>query len=188
MASPGPLTSPALESLLQDGKLAGSWTLDPARSEVHLKTRHTWGLAPLNGVFRQVTGSGTVTAAGDVSGIFRVAADSIDTKNSRRDKHLRSEDFFHVTRHPHFTFAVENVEPASGGVRVTGSLTIRERTRPVSFDAKVSSADGDDGVEGQVWLDAEVPVNRADFGMTWNWLGIAAMDNTIVVHAVFTRA
>jgi polyisoprenoid-binding protein YceI len=184
MSSPGQLTSSALEALLHDGKLAGSWTLDPGRSEVHLKTRHTWGLAPLKGVFRQVTGSGTVSAAGDVSGMLTVAAESIDTKNAKRDKHLRSEDFFHVARHPHVTFAVEGMEPASEGVRVTGSLTIRERTRPVSFDAKVSSTDGFDG---EIGLDAEVPVNRADFGMTWNWLGIAAMDNTIVVHAVFTR-
>jgi polyisoprenoid-binding protein YceI len=51
----------------------------------------------------------------------------------------------------------------------------------VSFDATVAS------VEGEVWLDGEVPVNRADFGLTWNMMGIASMDNTIVVHAVFTR-
>jgi polyisoprenoid-binding protein YceI len=51
----------------------------------------------------------------------------------------------------------------------------------VSFDATVTS------VDGEVWLDGEIPVNRTDFGLTWNWLGIASMDNTIVVHAVFTR-
>ena len=181
MAPAGQLTSPALEALLQDGKLAGSWTLDTARSEVQLKTRHTWGLAPLKGVFSQVTGSGTVSAAGDVRGILTVAAGSIDTKNKKRDQHLRSGDFFDAASHPEFTFAVDAVRPANGGVRVTGKLTVRGCTRPVSFDAKVSSADG------EVWLDAEVPVNRADFGMTWNWMGIAPMNNTIVVHAVFTR-
>ena len=184
MAPSGQLTSPALQALLQGGTLAGSWTLDPARSQVHLKTRHTWGLRPLHGVFHQVTGDGTVTAAGDVTGTITVAAGSIDTKNKQRDKHLRSADFFDIATHPHFTFAVDGVTPASEGVRVTGNLTIRERTRPVSFDAKVSSTDGFDG---EIGLDAEVPVNRADFGMTWNWLGIAAMDNTIVVHAVFIR-
>lgn len=182
MTSPGQLTSSALEALLQDGKLAGSWTLDPASSEVRLKTRHTWGLAPLHGVFSQVTGSGTVSAAGEVNGTLAVAAGSIDTKNSRRDKHLRSGDFFDVASHPDFIFAVDGVAPGEGGVRVTGSLTIRGRSRPVSFDAAISSVD-----VGELWLDAEVPVNRADFGMTWNWLGIAAMDNTIVVHAVFNR-
>jgi len=73
------------------------------------------------------------------------------------------------------------VQPAHGGVRVTGTLTIRGQGRPLSFDAQVSSADG------EVSLDAEVPVNRADFGMTWNMLGIAPMKNTIVIHAMFTR-
>jgi polyisoprenoid-binding protein YceI len=181
VAAPGQLTSSAVEALLRDGTLAGSWTLDPGRSEVQLKTRHTWGLAPLKGVFRQVTGTGTVSETGEVSGIFTVAAASIDTKNKRRDQHLRSADFFDIASHPDFTFAVDGAAPANGGVRVTGRLAIRDRTRPVPFDAKVSS------VDGELWLDAEVPVNRADFGMTWNWLGIAPMDNTIVVHAVFTR-
>jgi len=181
MAPSGQLTSAAVQELLDGGDLAGSWTLQPARSEVQLKTRHTWGLRPLKGVFRQITGNGTVTAAGTVTGTITVAAGSIDTKNKQRDKHLRSADFFDVATHPDFSFAVDGVRPVDGGVQVTGSLTVRGRTRPVSFDATVAS------VEGEVWLDGEVPVNRADFGLTWNMMGIASMNNTIVVHAVFTR-
>jgi polyisoprenoid-binding protein YceI len=181
MVASGQLTSPALQALLRDGKLAGSWTLDPDRSEVLLKTRHTWGLAPLKGVFRQVTGNGTVTAAGEVSGVITVGAASIDTKNKIRDKHLRSADFFDIANHPDLTFVADGVTPADGGVRIAGGLTVRGRTRPVSFDAKVSS------VDGEVWLDGVIQVNRADFGLTWNRMGIAPMDNTIVVHAVFTR-
>jgi polyisoprenoid-binding protein YceI len=172
---------PPSPALLQDGKLAGSWTLDAARSEVRLQTRHTWGLRPLYGVFGQVTGNGTVTEAGDVSGVITVAAGSVDTKNSTRDKHLRSADFFDVASHPDITFAADGVSPADDGVRVTGRLTVRGHTLPASFDAKVSSADG------EVRLDGELQVNRSDFGLTWNRLGIASMDNTIVVHAVFTR-
>jgi polyisoprenoid-binding protein YceI len=181
MTSPGQLTLPELHALLQDGKLAGAWTLDAARSEVRLETRHTWGLRPLHGAFRQVTGNGTVTAAGEVTGVITVAAQSIDTKNSTRDKHLRSADFFDVTTHPDLTFTVDDVSPADGGVRVAGSLTVRGTTRPAAFDATVSAAGG------EVVLDGELQVNRADFGLTWNRMGIASMDNTIVVHAVFTR-
>jgi polyisoprenoid-binding protein YceI len=181
MAPSGQLTSSALEALLRDGGLAGSWTLDPARSEVRLHTRHTWGLRPLTGYFRQASGNGTVTAAGEVTGVFTVAAGSVDTKNSKRDEHLRSADFFDVASHPDFTFAVGSAAPAAEGVRVTGTLTIRDQARPLSFDARVAIA------EGEVWLDAEVPVNRADFGMTWNMMGIAAMKSTIAIHAVFTR-
>jgi polyisoprenoid-binding protein YceI len=181
MAPSEQLTPAALQALLQDGKLAGSWTLDPARTEVLLETRHSWGLRPLHGVFRKVSGSGTVTAAGDAAGIITVNAESIDTKNPQRDKHLRSGDFFDIAVHPDITFAADGVSPSADGVRVTGTLTIRDRTRPAAFDAKVSVADG------EVQLDGKLPVNRRDFGMTWNFIGIAAMDNEIVVHAVFTR-
>ena len=68
MAPSGQLTSPALLALLQEGTLAGSWILDPARSEVQLESRHAWGLRPLAGVFRQVTGNGTASSfpEGDV--------------------------------------------------------------------------------------------------------------------------
>jgi polyisoprenoid-binding protein YceI len=182
MAPSEQLTATALQALLQDGKLAGSWTLDAAKSEVRLETRHTWGLRPLHGAFRQVTGNGTVTAAGEVTGVITVTAQSIDTKNSTRDKHLRSADFFDVTTHPDLTFTVDGVSPADGGARVAGSLIVRGTTRPAAFDAKVSATGG------EIVLDGELQVNRADFGLTWNRIGIASMDNTIVIHAVFTRA
>ena len=181
MAPSGQLTSSALQALIQDGNLPGSWTLDTARSEVRLKSRSMWGLAPVNGVFREVTGNGTVSAAGDVTGTITVAARSVDTKNKKRDEHLRSADFFDAANHPDITFTVDGIRPGNGGVRVTGSLAVRGRTRPVSFDAMISSADG------ETWLDGEVQVNRADFGLTWNQMGMASMRNTITVHAVFTR-
>ena len=182
MTPQGPLTAPALQALVQDGTLTGSWTLDPARSEVRLHSRHTWGLRPLHGVFRQVTGNGTVTAAGQVTGTLTVAADSIDTKNKMRDKDLRSAKVFDIANHPDITYTVDGMQPADGGVRVTGSLTVRGRTRPLSFDATVSAATSD-----EVRLDAEVPVNRGDFGLTYSPLRMASLNNTITVHAVFIR-
>ena len=181
MTSQGQLAASAVQALVQDGTLAGSWTLDPARSQVLLQTRHTWGLRPLHGVFRQVTGNGTVTAAGQVTGTLTVAAASIDTKNKMRDKDLRSAKVFDAASHPDITYTVDGIQPASGGVRVTGSLTVRGRTRPLSFDATVSAT------ADEVLLDAEVPVNRADFGLTYSPLRMASLDNTITVQAVFTR-
>jgi polyisoprenoid-binding protein YceI len=65
---------------------------------------------------------------------------------------------------------------------VTGALTVRGRTRPLSFAAAVSLRD-----DAEICLDAEVPVNRADFGLTWNQLGLVSMNNTLTIHAVFTR-
>ena len=140
-----------------------------------------WGLAPVKGVFREVTGNGTVSAAGEVTGTITVAARSVDTKNKKRDEHLRSAEFFDAANHPDITFTVDSIKPGNGGVRVTGSLTVRDQTRPVSFHATVSSADG------ETRLDGEIQVNRADFGLIWNQMGMASMRNTITVHAVFTR-
>ena len=100
MSESGQTTSSALQELLRDGKLAGSWALDAARSEIGLKSKSMWGLVPVKGVFREVTGTGTVSAAGDVTGTVTVAAKSIDTKNKKRDEHLRSADFFDVANYP----------------------------------------------------------------------------------------
>jgi polyisoprenoid-binding protein YceI len=172
---------PAALAALGEGKLAGSWTLDAARSQVRLATKSMWGMVPVKGVFREVSGSGTVTAAGQVSGTLTVAAVSLDTKNRKRDDHLRSADFFDAANHPGITFSVEAITPAPGGVTVTGSLTVRGTTRPVSFGAAVS---GDDA---EVTLDAEVPVDRADYNLTFNQLGMMAMTSVITIHAVFTR-
>jgi polyisoprenoid-binding protein YceI len=182
MAPSGLLTAPALQELLADATLAGDWTLDGAKSTIGLRSRTIWGLIPVRGVFGQVTGHGTVSAVGEVSGTITVAAASIDTKNAKRDKHLRSSDFFQADAFPHITFSVDRLQPSGEGVTVTGQLSIRGRTRPLTFPATVSAASS-----GEVRLDAEIQVNRADFGLTWNLMGMASMNNTLTIHAVFTR-
>jgi polyisoprenoid-binding protein YceI len=141
-----------------------------------------WGLAPVNGVFRKVSGNGTVCADGAVSGTVTVAAASIETKNTRRDTHLRSADFFDSGNYPDITFTADGIRPSGQGVAVTGTLTVRDCTRPLSFDA-AASVQGD----GEIWLDAEVRINRAGFGLTWNRMGMASMHSTLTIHAVFTR-
>jgi polyisoprenoid-binding protein YceI len=182
MAPSGQLTASALQALLQDASLAGNWTLDPAKSTIGLKSRSMWGLAPVKGVFREVSGQGMVSPAGEVSGTITVAAASVDTKNKKRDEHLRSADFFQVTENPDITFTVDRITPASDGVTVSGQLTARGQTHPVSFPARVSVSGGD-----EVWLDGEVQVDRSGFGMTWSPMGLASMKNTITVHAVFSK-
>ncbi len=182
MAPSGQMNEPALQTLLKDAALTGTWTLDPSKSTIGLRSKSMWGLAPVKGVFRQVSGQGTVSPAGDVSGTVTVSAASIDTKNKKRDTHLRSADFFDSDTYPDITVTVNQARPSGQGVTVSGSLTVRDRTRPVTFDAKVSVIS-----DGEIALDAEIQVNRSDFGLTWNQMGMASMHNTIIVHAVFTR-
>ena len=177
----GQSTAPEVRALLADGALAGEWVLDPRESSIRLKSR-SMGLIPVNGVFRDVSGNGAIAAGGEVSGTVTVAAASIDTKNTRRDAHLRSADFFDSGNHPDITFTADDIQPSGRGVAVTGMLTVRGRTRPLSFDAAASARR-----DGGIRLDAEVRVNRADFGLTWNRMGMVAMSNTLTIHAVFTR-
>jgi len=181
-APSGQTTVPVMQALLQDGALAGGWVLDPRKSSIRFKTRSMWGLAPVKGVFREVSGNGTISPDGRVSGTVTVATASIDTKNTRRDTHLRPADFFDMANNPDITFAADRIRPSGQGVAVAGALTVRGRTRPLSFDAAASVHD-----DGGIWLDAEVRVNRADFGLTWNPMGMVGLDNTLTVHAVFTR-
>ena len=182
MAPSGQMTAAGLDALLKDGTLTGEWAVDPRRSSIRLKSKSLLGLARVNGAFAGVSGTGTVSPAGEVIGALIVIAASIDTKNTRRDTHLRSADFFDSANYPDITFTVDHIRASDRGVRVTGALTVRDCTRPLSFDAAVPAASHD-----EVSLDAEVPVNRADFGLTWNKMGLVSMNNTLIVHAVFTR-
>jgi polyisoprenoid-binding protein YceI len=167
---------------LNIGALVGEWALDLGQSSIRLKSRALWGLASVKGVFGQVEGSGTVSADGTVSGSVSVVAASIDTKNDRRDKHLRSPDFFDTDNYADITFRVEGTQLSDHGALVTGALTVRDRTRPLSCDV-AASVHGPD----EVWLDTEIEVNRADFGLTWNLMGGVSMHNSLTIHAVFIR-
>jgi polyisoprenoid-binding protein YceI len=162
-------------------ELAGEWILDPARTTVSLATR-SLGLIRVRGTFGQVTGEGTLTRSGDVGGTLTVAAASIDTRNPKRDKHLRSADFFNTGKYPDITFTVDSIRPAGQDVTVTGTLRVLDRSRPLTFGG-TAAVHGD----GEIWLDAAVRINRADFGMTWNVLGTVSMNSTLTVHAVFGR-
>jgi polyisoprenoid-binding protein YceI len=179
---PGQVSAPAWRTLLEDGSLTGEWELDPRESSVRLRSKNFWGLLTVSGVFREVRGSGRVSADGQVTGTLTVAAASVDTKNSKRDQHLRSADFFDSDNNPDITFTMAGLRPSDQGVAVNGSLTVRGRTRPLSLDAAAFRQDN-----GNIRLEAEIVVNRADFDLTWNQMGMTAMDNTITVTAIFAR-
>jgi polyisoprenoid-binding protein YceI len=177
-----PLQEKTLAAQLADGSLAGTWTLDPARSTVALKSKSMWGMVSVNGTFTDVTGAGVISPTGEVTGQITVATASLDTKNARRDKHLRSKDFFLADEHPSITFDVAKLTPAADGVTVEGTLTVRGSTNPVTFTASPAPV-----ADGAVALDATVEVDRSHYGLTWNQLGMSSMHNTITLHAVFTR-
>jgi polyisoprenoid-binding protein YceI len=174
-ASSGQLTPSALDDLI------GAWVLDPSASSVRL-TSKVMGLIPVNGRFGQVTGGGTVGPDGQVRGTLVLAAASLDTRNQRRDTHLRSADFFDSDRYRDITFTADGITLREPGAVLTGALTVRGQTRPLSLPAAVCVHGG-----SEIGLDASVRINRADFGITWNALGLTSMKATVTVHAVFIR-
>jgi len=173
---------PALRARLVDGSLAGTWSLDPSRSSVTLQSKSMWGLVPVRGTFGQVSGEAVITPGGEASGTITVGSASVDTKNGARDKHLRSADFFESDAYPDIVFTARQVKLVGDEATAIGTLRVRDAARPLSFPVAVS-ADG----AGEVRLDAEVHIDRSDFGLTWNRLGTASMKNTLTIHAVFTR-
>lgn len=180
-APSGQLAAPALQALLRDGTLAGEWVLDPSRSSVLLDSR-SLGLIPVKGAFREVSGHGTVSPDGEVSGTIAVATASVDTKVPKRDTHLRSAEIFDSANHPHITFTADGIRPSGKGVTVAGTLTVRGRTQPLSFDA-VATVPGNE----EIWLDARARISRAGFGIRWKGDWMASKANTLTIHAVFTR-
>ena len=100
---------------LSDGSLAGTWRLNGATSTVRLRSKSVWGLVPVKGTFGQVSGEGVISPAGVISGSIRVASASIDTKNKKRDAHLRSAEFFNSDVYPDITFTVDHVDVTAEG-------------------------------------------------------------------------
>lgn len=109
---------------LHSGELQGRWVLDPAASTAEFRVKHFWGAITVRGWFDRMSGEGTVDAAGVISGQLTFDTSSLNTKNSRRDKHLRSADFFDVEQHPTAVLAVtgEADPEAVGQIAFNGNL------------------------------------------------------------------
>ena len=146
----------------------GPWTLDPAGSSVSFAHKTFWGLATVKGVFAKVRGEGTLAADGSAEGRLVVDAASLDTKHAKRDKHLRSKGFFEVDAHPEIVFTAASVTPAADGTaKVEGELRVRGHSAGLSFPVRYESQGTDAAV-----LRGSIEVDRAQFGLTWNQVGM----------------
>ncbi|MFN8123894.1 MAG: YceI family protein [Thermoleophilia bacterium] len=100
--------------------LTGSaWSVDPARSRVEFRVRHFWGLMTVTGHFTRFDGGLDMNSMPAIG--LDIEAASVDTGNAKRDKHLRSADFFDAEAHPRITFASEEVTVRGGRLAVTGA-------------------------------------------------------------------
>ena len=162
---------------------AGQWRLDPQASKVEFSVPHFWHAIKVRGSFGQLSGHGTVTPDGSVTGQIVMDATSLDTRNKRRDKHLRSADFFNSDEHPQVVLAVTQATATTDGrLAMVGSLQAAGVEEPVSFTADLVEAGND-----AVTLRAELTVDRSRYGMTWSPMKMTAMQATGSVTARFIR-
>jgi len=114
-----------------------TFTVDPSHSRAGFSVRHM-GFSRVRGSFQQFEATVRM-APGDLSSLEAEAtmeAVSIDTRDEKRDAHLRSEDFFQAETHPQVTFRTTGVRDVNGErFTLLGDLTMRGVTRPVALDA-----------------------------------------------------
>jgi polyisoprenoid-binding protein YceI len=148
---------------------AGTYILDPAHTRVGFVARHLM-VTKVRGHFAELTGSITVgedVASSTAEATMQTA--SIETGVADRDTHLRSGDFLEIEKHPTVTFANAKVVSAKGtDFKVTGDLTIKGVTKPVTLDVELEGVAKDPWGGERLGLTARTEIDREDFGMTWN--------------------
>ncbi len=150
------------------GYKAGTWTLDPAHSEVTFSVRHMM-ISKVRGAFGLKTA--TIVAPEnplEASVTASAEAASIDTKDEGRDAHLRSADFFDVEQFPTIDFVSTGVRVEGGDFLVDGDLTMHGVTQPVTFEVEFGGFGTDPWGNYKAGATAKTVVNREDFGLTWN--------------------
>jgi len=160
----------------------GAWSVDPRRSEIGFAVKAMWGLVTVHGVFGSYDGSLNVRAGG-AAGELTIEAASLDTGNGRRDRHLRSPDFFDVERHPRIVFTATGATVRDGRLAVVGELAIDPSRVPLEIPVAVEEM-----ADGALRVDGKVTVSREDAGLAWNMLGTIGGDAMLHARLTLERA
>ena len=148
----------------------GTYAIDPSHSRIGFVARHAM-ITKVRGSFNEFEGSGYFDAEDPARSHLRltIQAASIDTRSADRDGHLRSNDFFDMEKYPQITFASTSVAKVDDETyRVTGDLTIKDVTRPVTVDFEYGGTATDPFGNDRLGLEGSVVVNRKDWGLDWN--------------------
>ena len=149
---------------------AAEWQIDRAHSAAQFSVRHMM-VSTVRGHFGKLTGTVQYDPAKPSAAVVQAEVDvsSIDTREPKRDAHLKSADFFDAANHSTMTFKSAKVEPAGQGkLKVTGDLTIRGTTKQVVFDVDGPTLPVKDRGGLRMGAAATAKINRKDFGITWN--------------------
>ncbi|MGA5131882.1 YceI family protein [Streptomyces olivoreticuli] len=150
--------------------LTGEYTIDPAHSSIGFTVRHAM-VTNVKGSFTEHEGTlrldGSDPSRSTAS--LDVRIESVDTGIKDRDAHLRGADFFEAERFPLMTFRSTTARQLGGDrYRVTGDLTIKDVTRPLSIDLEFNGSATDVYGNERVGFEGGAEILRSDWGLTWN--------------------
>jgi len=160
----------AASLLISNIGLAGAWVFDDAHSAADFSIRHMM-VSNVKGQIGGLKGTIDIDDKDLTKSKVDVSLDvtTIDTRNGKRDEHLKSPDFFDVQKFPQMHFVGKKIEKAGKGLKVTGDLTMKGVTK-----STVLMVDGPTSPVKDPWgkmkrgFTAQATINRKDFGLTWN--------------------
>ena len=147
-----------------------TWQIDPAHTEVGFAVRHLM-ISTVKGRFGQVSGALTFEER-DPSALsleVTIPVATVDTREEKRDAHLRSADFFDAEQHPEIVFRSTGVtKSGERDYRLSGELTISGVTRPVVLEVESLGTAKDPWGGTRAGFSARTSIDRREFGLTWN--------------------
>lgn len=160
-----------------------AWNIDTVHSDVNFSVKHMM-VSKVAGRFNLFKGTLEIDEEHPENSWVEAEADasSINTRDERRDGHLRSADFFDVEQYPTITFKSKKVEPKGHHeYTILGDFTMHGVTKEVAFDAEYSGQVKDLYGMNRAGLTATTTINRKDFGLNWNQTletgGVLVSDN-----------
>ncbi len=162
-----------------------AWKLDPTHTLVEFSAKHLM-ITTVKGRISDFEGTIYTNEKDPKSSSVEVTlkAGSIDTRTDQRDQHLRSADFLNAEKYPEIKFRSTKIEGAREEFKLTGDLTIRDVTRPITLDVRFEGETKDPWGGERVGFSATGKIDRRDFGLTWNQLletGGVAVGNEIKI-------
>ena len=147
-----------------------TYRIDPSHSSAGFSVKHMM-IAKVHGGFEKMSGTLVYDPANLVKSSVEVSIDaaSVNTRETQRDTHLRSADFFDVEKYPTISFKSTRFEESPGGMRIVGDLTIHGVTKTVTLESERPSEEMKDPWGNvKIGASATAKIKRKDFGLTWN--------------------
>ena len=149
--------------------IAGAYVIDPSHSRLGFVARHAM-VTKVRGSFADFEGTATIDTANPAASkvALSINAASVSTGSPDRDGHLVSADFFDTETYPTWTFASTDVARDGEDWTITGDLTIKDVTKPVTIEFTSTGSARDPFGNLRIGFEGETTINRKDWGLTWN--------------------